>query len=173
MVVALVSGDARPLRPDAGQASAGVAHLNLCFPSKTGASTVETFDDFLVAARTQPEPQRLLLVFARAECPPDATAVERAAFERGEGGALVPAVCVDKLPEDLASFAALHEESVQAIPDWQILFVASMDGRAGHAPNPDEAVQPLRMMVEQIKGGRIARFLAVNRDGRLVDLQRS
>ena len=53
---------------------------------------MEHFDDFLAAARGQTEPQRLLLVFARAECPPDATPAEREAFERGEGGALAPAV---------------------------------------------------------------------------------
>lgn len=131
---------------------------------------METFDDFLGAARSQPEPQRLLLVFACAECPPDATAAERAAFGRGEGGALAPAVCVDKLAWEIASFASLLEESSAVVRDWRILFVAAMDGRGGHAPNPDEAVQPLRMMVEQIKSGRIARFLAVDRNGALVDL---
>lgn len=133
---------------------------------------MEHFDDFLAAARGQTEPQRLLLVFARAECPPDATPAEREAFERGEGGALAPAVCVDKLPEEIASFSALLEESKAAVPDWRILLVAAMDGRGGHAPNPDEAVQPLRMMVEQVKGGRIAQFLAVDRDGQLVSLAR-
>lgn len=133
---------------------------------------MQTFDDFLVAAASQPEPQRLLLVFARAECPPDATPAERSAFERGEGGALAPAVCVDKLPSEIASFASLMAESKAAIDDWRILFVAAMEGRGGHAPNTDEAVQPMRMMVEQIKGGRIARFLAVDRAGRLVNLSR-
>jgi hypothetical protein len=131
---------------------------------------MHTFDDLLAAARRQPEPQRLLLVFARAECPPDADPAQRLAFERGEGGALVPATCVDKRPEDIASFDALLEESAHAIPDWRILFVAAMDGRGGHAPNADEAVQPLKMMVEQIKGGHVARFLAVDRSGRLVSL---
>ncbi|QIL20306.1 ribonucleotide reductase subunit alpha [Thermomonas sp. HDW16] len=133
---------------------------------------MDHFDDLLAAARNQPQPQRLLLVFARAECPPDATPDERAAFARGDGGALAPAVCVDKLPEEVASFDALLAESQAATPDWRILFVAAMDGRGGFAPNTDEAVQPLRMMVEQIKGGRIASFLAVDRDGRLVSVAR-
>jgi hypothetical protein len=133
---------------------------------------METFDDILAAARIQPEPQRLLLVFARAECPSDATPEERAAFERGEGGALAPAVCVDKLPGEIASFEAVMAESKAAIDDWRILFVAAMEGRGGHAPNADEAVQPLQMMVEQIKGGRIGRFLAVDREGHLVNLSR-
>lgn len=131
-----------------------------------------TFDDLLQAARTQPEPQRLLLVFAAAELPPDAAETEQRAFERGEGGALAPVVCVDKRPEEIANFAALSEESRAAGADWHLLFVAALSGRGGHPPNGDEAVQPMRMMVEQIKGGQIASFLAVDKVGNLVHLQR-
>jgi hypothetical protein len=134
---------------------------------------MHSFEDFLRLARQQPQPQRLLLVFAHAELPHDASAEENAAFERGEGGALIPAVCVDKLPEEIASFAELHRESQQVTPHWDVLFVAALDGRGGHAPNSDEAVQPLRMMLEQIKGGRIDQFLAVAADGRLLQLQRA
>lgn len=133
---------------------------------------MQTFDDLLLAARQQSEPQRLLLVFASAELPSDATDEERRLFEAGEGGALAPTVCVDKLPDEIASFAALKEESRAALPGWDILFVSAMDGRGGFPPNSDEAAQPLRMMVEQIKGGRIARFIAVDGDGRLVELDR-
>lgn len=133
---------------------------------------MQSFDDLLAAAHDQPEPQRLLLVFAAAELPADANEAERAAFARGEGGALAPRVCVDKLPEQIASFAALADESRATGVDWDVLFVAAMSGRGGHAPGSDEAGQPLRMMVEQIKGGRIARFLAVDRSGRLIRLER-
>lgn len=132
---------------------------------------LDTFDDLLRVARTQPEPQRLLLVFAVAELPPDAGEAERLAFVRGEGGALAPVVCVDKRPEEITSFAALAEESRDTGVDWQLLFVAAMPGRGGHPPNGDEAVQPMRMMVEQIKGGQIARFLVADRNGDLVQLQ--
>lgn len=134
---------------------------------------LENFDDLLAEARRQPEPQRLLLVFASAELPPDASTAEREAFARGEGGALAPSVCVDKSPEDIASFAALAEEARTVGVRWDLLFVAAMSGRGGHPPNSDEAVQPLRMMVEQIKSGRIARFLSVDAQGRLVQLQRA
>lgn len=133
---------------------------------------MQTFDDLLLAARQQPEPQRLLFVFASAELPRDATEEERKLFEAGHGGALAPTVCVDKLPTEVESFAALKAESLAALPRWDILFVSAMDGRGGHAPNSDEAAQPLRMMVEQIKGGRIASFVAVDGDGRLVELDR-
>ena len=132
---------------------------------------LRNFADLLAAALAETEPQRLLLVFAVAQLPPDATAAERLQFERGEGGELVPVVCVDKRPEDIADFAALCAESERTGQHWNILFVAAMSGRAGHAPGSDEAEQPLRMMVEQIKAGRIANFLAVDRDGELVRLQ--
>lgn len=133
--------------------------------------SLHDFADLLRASRQQPEPQRLLLVFAAAELPRDATAEETARFERGEGGALAPMVCVDKLPDEIESFPALLEESRQTGVAWDILFVASLPGRGGFAPNPDEAVQPLQMMVEAIKGGRVGEFLAVSRDGELVQLQ--
>lgn len=132
---------------------------------------LETFDDLLLLARAQPEPQRLLLVFAAAELPPDATAAQRQSYAHGEGGTLTPQVCVDKRPEEIASFAALAQESRATGMDWQMLFVAALPGRGGHAPNSDEAVQPLRLMVEQIRGGHIAHFLTVAGDGRLVQLR--
>lgn len=133
--------------------------------------SLHCFADVLDAARRQPEPQRLLLVFAGAELPRDASEQEKAAFERDEGGALEPRVCVDKLASEIKSFAALAEESRQTGVDWNILLVAALSGRGGFPPNADEAVQPLRMMVESIKGGRVGDFLAVDRDGKLVQLQ--
>lgn len=132
--------------------------------------TLDTFTDLLQAARQQPEPQRLLFVFAAAELPRDATAEERVLFERGEGSSLAPRLCVDKAPGEVESFAALREESTRTGIDWDILFVAAMSGRANLAPNADEAVQPRRMMVEAIKAGRIGEFLAVSRAGELVQL---
>lgn len=132
---------------------------------------ISSFTDLLAAARQQPEPQRLLLVFATAELPADASPEQRARFESGEGGALAPVLCVDKLPEEIPSFDSLCDESDQTGMTWDILFVAALAGRGGYPPNSDEAAQPLRMMVEQIKGGQISRFLAVRRDGDLVQLQ--
>lgn len=132
---------------------------------------LNSFADVLDAACRQPEPQRLLLVFAGAELPRDASELEKAAFERGEGGALEPRVCVDKLAAEIEGFAALMEESRQTGVDWDILLVAALSGRGGFPPNADEALQPLRMMVEAIRGGRVGDFLAVDRSGQLVQLQ--
>lgn len=132
--------------------------------------SIQDFAGFLEAARSQPEPQRLLLVFATAELPEDASANEKARFERGEGGALVPAVFVDKTPQEITDFASLVTESRETGVDWVIVFVAAMSGRAGRAPSSEDAAEPLQAMVEAIKSGRIGNYLAVNREGDLVEL---
>jgi len=129
-----------------------------------------SFDDLLRAAREQPEPQRLLFVFANAELPDDSTPGQRARFEAGEGGALAPLMALDKVPEELETFAALVEESRQFAPEWAVVFVASLSGRAGRPPTSEEAGQPLTRMVESIKAGSIGSFLPFNRQGETVQL---
>lgn len=133
--------------------------------------SLRTFADLLLAAREQPEPQRLLLVFASVELPSDASAAQREAFERGEGGVLTPVLCVDKAPDEIADFAALCDESKNAGINWQLVFVGSLPGKAGHPPSADEAARPLKLMVESIRGGRIASFLTVDRQGELIQLR--
>jgi hypothetical protein len=126
---------------------------------------ISNFDDLLRAARQQPEPQRLLFVFANAVLPDDSTPEQRARFEAGEGGALAPLMAVDKTPEELGTFAALVEESRQFGPDWAVVFVASLPGRAGRPPTGKEADQSLQRMIESIKAGSIGSFLPFNRRG--------
>jgi hypothetical protein len=126
---------------------------------------ISNFDDLLRAARAQPEPQRLLFVFANAVLPDDSTPEQRARFEAGEGGALAPLMAVDKSPDELDTFAALVEESRQFGSDWAVVFVASLPGRAGRPPTSKEADQPLQRMIESIKAGSIGSFLPFNRQG--------
>ncbi len=124
---------------------------------------IASFDDLLQAARAQPEPQRLLFVFAGAELPGDATPAQRADFTAGQGGALVPLMCVDKRPEDIASFAALVEESTQFGHDWAMVFAAALPGSA-------DAEAPLQRMVDAVKEGRVGAFIPFNRQGEPVRL---
>lgn len=131
---------------------------------------ITTFDDLLAAARAQPQPQRLLLVFAGIELPDGASPAERAGFERGEGGALVPHMCVDKTPEELASFADLCEEASQFGPPWGMVFAAGLSGAGGLAPTSEQAEAPLQRMVESIRQGRLQGFIPFDRDGRAVRL---
>ena len=130
--------------------------------------SITCFDDLLRAADAQPEPQRLLLVFVTAELPADASPAERQRFEAGQGGALKPVLCVDKLPEELADFPTLRAESARTGVAWELLFAAGLSGRTGIAPSPDEAEQPLKRMVAAIESGSIGSFLAFDRDGQTV-----
>ena len=103
--------------------------------------------------------QRLLLVFAGAELPDDASATQRAEFEAGQGGALVPLMCVDKTPQELASFSALVEEAQQFTApghDWAMVFAAALPGTLNQAPTSADAEAPLQRMVDAITTGRTA-----------------
>ncbi|SFM68981.1 ribonucleotide reductase subunit alpha [Marinobacter zhejiangensis] len=132
---------------------------------------ISSYQDFISAACQQPEPQRLLFVFCRAELPDDASEAERQQFERGDGGALVPVVCVDKTPSQVTDFEDLCEESRETGQAWDMVFVAAMSGRGGIEPSSDEASQPLSMMVETIRLGYIGNYLPFDRDGALVTLK--
>lgn len=133
--------------------------------------TIGSYADLLKAAIRQAEPQRLLFVFAEAELPGDHTDAQKRQFQAREGGALSPVMCVDKLPHELGSFASLVEESLETGKNWDIVFVSSLSGRAGAAPDSDQAVAPLKMMIEAVKSGAIGNFLAFNRKGDLVQLR--
>lgn len=137
--------------------------------------TIEHFDDLLRLARSQPERQRLLLVFAGAELPDDATAAQRARFEQGEGGALAPLMCVDKLPEELASFEALQAEASAMEPPgqpWRLVFAAALSGTPRAAPSEQEASRVLDRMIESLRAGIPGAWLAFDRNGRPVQLSR-
>ena len=131
---------------------------------------ISSFDDLLAAARAQSEPQRLLFAFTRAELPDDASAEQRAQFELGYGGALVPAVCVDKGLNELSTFEAFVEESRQFSLDWAIVFAATLPGRDGKSPTTADAEEPLNQMVAAIKAGTISGFIPFNNKGEPVRL---
>ena len=126
---------------------------------------IASFDDLLRAARTQPEPQRLLFVFAGAALPDDASSEQRERFEAGEGGTLIPLMSVDKAPEELDTFAALVAESIHFGPEWAMVFVAGLSGRDGHAPTSDESEKSLQQMVEAVKTGAFGAYMPFDRQG--------
>ena len=126
---------------------------------------ITCFSDLLSAAKIQPEPQRLLFVFAGAELPSEASPEQCAQFANGEGGELAPLMCVDKAVDEVAHFDALVAEAAEAGPTWAIVFTTALSGRGGKMPTPLDAQAPLLRMVDSIKAGRLDGMLPFNRRG--------
>ena len=129
---------------------------------------ISSFDDLLLAARAQPEPQRLLFVFAGAELPDDPTPEQRTRFEQGEGGALVPLMCVDKAVEELTTFDALVAESKEMGQHWQIAFTGALSGTLGRPLTADNAREPLKRMEDAIRRGAFDNYIPFDRQGQPV-----
>jgi hypothetical protein len=127
---------------------------------------IACFDDLLAAARAQPEPQRLLLVFSAADCESDASADQRSAHAAGEGGVLRPLMCVDKDPAELADFAALCREANEAGPPWTLMFAAALAGRADAA----EVQRTLDLLVKRVETGEFGGLIPFNTAGEAVRL---
>lgn len=129
---------------------------------------ITNFAELLMAARQQPEPQRLLFVFTQPELPDGYTDAQKQDFHAGRGGVLTPQMCTDKALDELGDFSDLVKESRQMRPDWKIVFVAGLAGRAGVMPSAEEAQEPLKTMVSSIQNGAISKYLAFDQDGNLV-----
>lgn len=131
---------------------------------------ITCFDDLLEAARQQREPQRLLLVFAGASLPADASAGQRERFAAGESGELAPLMCVDKDPHALASFDALAAEAAAAGPPWALVFAAALSGRRGQPPSAGQVDAALQTLVEAVRSGDLDRLIPFDRSGSAVRL---
>lgn len=132
---------------------------------------ISHFNDLLQAARLQSEPQRLLLVFAGASLPADATAAQRAGFDAGQSGELAPLMCVDKDPGALTDFAALAAEAATLGPDWALVFAAALSGQGGQPPSASRVDAALQRMVDAVKSGQLAGLIPFDRQGEAVQLR--
>jgi hypothetical protein len=131
---------------------------------------ISHFNDLLQAARAQPEPQRLLLVFTAASLPGNATAEQRAGFEAGESGELAPLMCVDKDPLALIDFEALAAEAATLGPAWALVFAAALSGQGGVPPADGAVDAALQRMVEAVKSGNLSGLIPFDRRGEAVQL---
>jgi hypothetical protein len=127
--------------------------------------TISNFEELLQAARQQPEPQRLLFVFATAGLPDDATSAQRTRFAAGQGGTLAPLMCVDKAPDEIVSFETLVAQARAFGQPWDVVFVAALSGRAGSSPTAAQAEAPLQRMVESIKAGDVGGYVPFDAQG--------
>lgn len=120
---------------------------------------IANFEQLLIAAAVQPQPQRLLMTFALAEAEPEATAGRTT---------LVPVMCVDKQVGELDTFANLAEEAEKMGQEWDVLLVTSLSGQNGVLPNPQQTDDALREMVQIVRQGQMDRLLAFDRSGDLL-----
>lgn len=127
---------------------------------------ISSFNDLLGEARSQSRPQRLLLVFAKAELPDFPDEEQRRQFEQGEGGVLVPTVCADKSPDELDDMNALLKEAKQTGAEWDLFFVAGMDD----VHDDDEVQNQLTKMTESLQMGNIGSFIAFDKSGEALNL---
>lgn len=123
---------------------------------------IATFEELLIAAAVQPQPQRLLMTFAIAE--PEPAAPGRAPRR----STLVPVMCVDKQVGELDTFANLVEESARMGQQWDVVLITSLSGQNGRLPDPSQTDDALRQMVELVRAGQMERLLAFDRSGELL-----
>lgn len=131
----------------------------------TTALELTSFDDFMSLARRQREPQQLLFVFTRSELPDDHTPEQAARFAAGEGGHLAPVACVDKALQEIAGFDAFASEADAHVDDWSVIFAAALPGIGNRPPTPLAIDQALDRMVETVRIGQVANYLAFDRAG--------
>lgn len=129
---------------------------------------ITCFDDLIAAARTQPTPQTLLMVFVDVELPSDASPQERERFEQGQGGALTPRMCLDRAAAELTGWPALSAEADQQSRDWRMVMVAALSGSAGQPPKDEAIEQALNRMVMAVHQGQIEGFIPFDRQGQAV-----
>lgn len=107
------------------------------------------FTKLLEAAKQQDQPQRLLMLFARAEGDE-----EKASNGSHETGTVTPLMCVDKLPEEIDSFEALVKEADAIESNWSFVLIAGLGGIDGEAPPTEAADQYLNQMANDLMMGQ-------------------
>lgn len=122
------------------------------------------FHSLVSAAQNQPQPQRLLFLLAKAERsnnPKKSTA-------RGE---ITPVMCVDKLPEELTSFADFVAEADGIDRSWNMILIAGMNGEDGQAPTTEEAEPLLNKMANDLMQGQdLSRYLILDREENQIEM---
>jgi len=121
---------------------------------------IKNFDDLIVAAAQQPDSQRLLMLYAKADM------VDEKSNGEQPGGTITPVMCVDKTPEEISSFASLVEEADAINKNWDFIFVAGMSGQNGNAPTSEEAEPILTEMTNALANGymKMDNFLIFDRE---------
>ena len=109
------------------------------------------FKELLDAAAAQDQPQRLLLLFAKAE---SSNQKKKKNKNKEQHGTLSAVMCVDKLPEEIASFQALVEEADSISKAWDFIIIVGLSGKDKAPPSSDEAEPYLNQLVNNLASGQ-------------------
>ncbi|TXK94920.1 ribonucleotide reductase subunit alpha [Methylococcaceae bacterium HT1] len=130
---------------------------------------ITDYQSLLAVGRQQQDPQRFLFVFLQVSLPTDHDDADKQKFHSGQGGELQAIMCIDKDLAELTNFADLVTESEQMEQDWSMVLIACLSGNNGTVPGPDDAEQPLKMMVQTVQsGGDLSKYLAFDKQGDLL-----
>ncbi len=125
---------------------------------------ISNFEQLLVAATEQDQPQRLLFLFAKAEGSSDSKKKKKKKNDE-QHGTLSPVMCVDKLPEEIESFKTLSEEADSISKDWDFVIAVGLSGKDGVAPTVDEAEPFLNKMTNDLSSGQsMAQYVIFDRE---------
>jgi hypothetical protein len=123
---------------------------------------IRDFEDLLVLAHSMDEPQRLLVLLAKAE-------TQTSAEGDLQGGVLTPVICVDKAPGEIKDFRSLVAEADGVTRDWDMMLVASMGGSDGRAPSSEDAQPHLDRIANDILTGQdLTRYAIFDRNENLI-----
>ncbi|MBK8186520.1 MAG: ribonucleotide reductase subunit alpha [Cellvibrio sp.] len=123
---------------------------------------MENFSDLLTMAKSQPDAQRLLMVFVAID--------GNESNENPQGGYLTPIMCVDKTPDEIVSFESLLAESDNTGQKWDLVFVGALSGKGSIAPSNTDANKPLDAMIAKINMGMVSDYLAFNKQGEILEM---
>ncbi len=119
---------------------------------------ITNFQSLIIAAKQQSEPQRLLFLFAKIE-PEDSKEANQ------DGGMISPLMCVDKLPEELTTFASFRDEADDISPEWDLMISIGLAGTNGEAPSSEDAEEFLNQMVSDVSDGEdLSQYIILDRN---------
>lgn len=130
---------------------------------------IANLTDLITAAQEQSEPQRLLFLFARAE-----TQKKKKKKKNQQSDTITPVMCVDKLPEEIASFQALIAEADNITTEWDFMLVAGLSGANGNAPSTEDAEPHLNKMANDLMAGQdLSQYIIFDRTENPIVVQAS
>jgi len=129
---------------------------------------ISMFSDLLSMANEQPDPQRLLFLFASTE------ATRKSRKREDKKGTIEPTMVVDKLPNELSSFSELVKEADSINKKWDFVFIASLGGQNKQHPTSEEAEPYLNTMTDDVMTGKnIRKYVVFDRDENPIELMAS